>query len=79
MLHIKGLIFRQLFEAQSSTYTYLLACDETKEAILIDPVVDTAERDANLIKQMELNLKYGINTHCHAGNYFDCKICNLIT
>ena len=46
MASTKGLIFRQLFEKTSSTYSYLLADEETKEGILIDPVVETAERDA---------------------------------
>jgi hypothetical protein len=40
MYAVSALIFRQLFDAASSTYTYLLACSETKEAILIDPVLE---------------------------------------
>ena len=36
------MIFRQLFEPGSSTYTYLVACDETREAALIDPVIESA-------------------------------------
>ena len=62
------LIFRQLFEKESSTYTYLLACTETKEAILIDPVIETAERDSKLISELGLILKYAINTHLHADH-----------
>lgn len=46
MASTKNLIFRQLFEKTSSTYTYLLADATTKEGLLIDPVVETAERDA---------------------------------
>jgi sulfur dioxygenase len=46
MASTKNLIFRQLFEKTSSTYTYLLADATTKEGILIDPVIETAERDA---------------------------------
>lgn len=46
MASTKNLIFRQLFEKASSTYTYLLADATTKEGILIDPVIETAERDA---------------------------------
>ena len=61
-------IFRQLYEKESSTYTYLLADPETKEAILIDPVLETVDRDAKLIKEMGLNLKYTANTHCHADH-----------
>lgn len=64
----RPLIFRQLFEKESSTYTYILACPETKEAIIIDPVVETADRDEKIIKEMGLNLLYAINTHCHADH-----------
>jgi sulfur dioxygenase len=62
------LIFRQLFEKESSTYTYLLADPATKETVLIDPVVETAERDVKLLQEMGLKLTYAINTHCHADH-----------
>jgi hypothetical protein len=62
------IFFRQLFEKVSSTYTYLLACPETKIAILIDPVVETAERDAQIITELGFELKYALNTHCHADH-----------
>jgi sulfur dioxygenase len=62
------LIFRQLFEAESSTYTYLLADSVTKDALLIDPVLETVDRDAKLIKELGLNLKYMLNTHVHADH-----------
>ena len=39
------MIFRQLFEPQSSAYTYLIACEQTREAALIDTVLETADRD----------------------------------
>jgi len=68
LAHRNPLIFRQLFEARSSTYTYLLADAVTKEAILIDPVVDTAERDAQFIRDLGLTLKFGLNTHVHADH-----------
>lgn len=48
----------QLFDNISSTYTYLLADDTTKESIIIDPVLEQAERDAKLIKELGLKLKY---------------------
>jgi sulfur dioxygenase len=48
MLSANGLIFRQLFEKESSTYTYLLGDEASKDAVLIDPVLETAERDAQL-------------------------------
>ncbi|XP_060113854.1 persulfide dioxygenase ETHE1, mitochondrial isoform X1 [Heteronotia binoei] len=64
----QGLLFRQLFEAESFTYTYLLADPKTKEAVLIDPVLETAQRDTTLVKQLGLNLLYAVNTHCHADH-----------
>ena len=64
----QGLLFRQLFEAESSTYTYLLADETSREAILIDPVLETVERDAKLIHELGLNLKFVLNTHVHADH-----------
>ncbi|XP_042295454.1 persulfide dioxygenase ETHE1, mitochondrial [Sceloporus undulatus] len=64
----QGLLFRQLFESESFTYTYLLADTTTKEAVLIDPVLETAKRDSTLVKQLGLNLLYAVNTHCHADH-----------
>lgn len=60
MTHIGdvSLIFRQLFEKTSSTYTYLLADTETREAVLIDPVLETVDRDIKLIKDLNLKLLY---------------------
>jgi len=60
--------FRQLFDNETSTYTYLLADTTTKEAVLIDPVLELAERDAQLINDLGLTLKYGMNTHMHADH-----------
>ncbi|XP_030399325.1 persulfide dioxygenase ETHE1, mitochondrial-like isoform X1 [Gopherus evgoodei] len=64
----QGLLFRQLFEPVSCTYTYLLADLKTKEAVLIDPVLETAKRDAELVKELGLSLLYAANTHCHADH-----------
>lgn len=64
----QGLLFRQLFESVSSTYTYLLADTETKEAVLIDPVLETVDRDIKLIDELGLSLKIAVNTHCHADH-----------
>merc|ERR1712110_429929 len=61
-------IFRQLFDKDSSTYTYLLADPATKEAVLIDPVIDNSERDAKLVTEMGLTLKFVMNTHVHADH-----------
>jgi sulfur dioxygenase len=46
----------------------LLACEQTKDAVLIDPVIEQAERDATLIKDLGLNLKYAMETHVHADH-----------
>jgi len=50
--------FLQLYDNVTSTYTYLLADTTTKEAVLIDPVLELAERDAQLINDLGLTLKY---------------------
>ncbi|XP_071441182.1 persulfide dioxygenase ETHE1, mitochondrial isoform X2 [Hetaerina americana] len=60
--------FRQLFDRESCTYTYLLADVQSKEALIIDPVIELAERDAQLVKDLELTLKYAVNTHMHADH-----------
>ncbi|XP_047059082.1 persulfide dioxygenase ETHE1 homolog, mitochondrial [Lolium rigidum] len=66
----RRLLFRQLFEKESSTYTYLLAdiADPEKPAVLIDPVDRTVDRDLNLIKELGLKLIYAMNTHVHADH-----------
>jgi sulfur dioxygenase len=62
------LIFRQLFDQQSSTYTYLLADSTTREAVLVDPVFEQVRRDAALIEELGLHLLYTIDTHVHADH-----------
>ena len=62
------MIFRQLFEPQSSTYTYLVGCPKTGEAALIDPVLETVERDLAVLAELGLALKYTIETHIHADH-----------
>lgn len=61
-------VFRQLFDAESSTYTYLLGDIKSREAILIDPVLEKAERDVKLVEELGLKLKFAINTHVHADH-----------
>ncbi len=62
------LIFRQLFDQESSTYTYLLADDASHKAILIDPVFEQARRDLALIEELGLTLETVVDTHCHADH-----------
>lgn len=62
------MIFRQLFEPLSSTYTYLLGCEETGQAILIDPVIATMDRDVKELQRLGLTLAYSVDTHVHADH-----------
>jgi len=62
------MIFRQLFEPLSSTYTYLLGCEQTGQALLIDPVIVAMERDLALLQRLDLKLVYTIDTHVHADH-----------
>jgi len=62
------MIFRQLFDPETCTYTYLLADTQTGEAVLIDPVAEQVERDLRLINELNLNLVYCLDTHVHADH-----------
>jgi sulfur dioxygenase len=62
------MILRQLFDADSSTYTYLLADEETRQAVLIDPVLEQVERDLALIRELDLVLVHALDTHVHADH-----------
>ena len=62
------MIFRQLFEPLSSTYTYLLGCEETAQAILIDPVIVAIDRDLAEVQRLGLRLTYTLETHIHADH-----------
>jgi sulfur dioxygenase len=62
------MLFRQLFDQETSTYTYLIADEETKEALLVDPVLEQVEREIKLLKELGLNLCYTLETHVHADH-----------
>ena len=62
------MIFRQLFEPLSSTYTYLLGDESTGLAILIDPVIVSMDRDLGEISRLGLKLAYTLDTHIHADH-----------
>lgn len=61
-------IFYQLFEPESSTYTYIIGDNKTKEAAIIDPVISTVDRDLKLIDELGLHLIYVLDTHVHADH-----------
>ncbi len=62
------IILHQLFEAESSTYTYIIADKASKEAAIIDPVLETVDRDLKLINELGLRLMYVLDTHIHADH-----------
>ncbi|WP_341237476.1 MBL fold metallo-hydrolase [uncultured Limnobacter sp.] len=62
------MIFKQLFEPVSSTYTYLLGCEQTGQAVLIDPVVSAIDRDLAVVNELGLTLAYTLDTHIHADH-----------
>ncbi|MES9945224.1 MAG: MBL fold metallo-hydrolase [Candidatus Thiodiazotropha sp.] len=59
---------RQLFDPQSSTYTYLVWDGDSREAAIIDPVREQVERDVKLIGELDLTLKLALETHIHADH-----------
>lgn len=78
-----GIMFRQLIDKESSTYTYILGDEYTREAIIIDPVRENFDRDAQILNEMKLKLKYSLETHIHADhvtaaykmkNQFQCEL-----
>lgn len=62
------MIFRQLFDSESSTYTYLLASHQGGEALIIDPVIEHMAQYLTLINDLELKLVRAIDTHVHADH-----------
>ncbi len=65
---MKNFIFQQLFESESSTFTYILADAESGEALIIDPVLETVNRDLKLINELDLKLLCVLETHVHADH-----------
>ena len=62
------MLFRQLFDKSSSTYTYLIASAKGREALIIDPVLENVERYIQLLKELNLKLVKVIDTHIHADH-----------
>lgn len=64
----EAMIVRQLFDAETGTYTYLVADPDTRKAALIDPVLEQIERDLTLVRELDLDLAYVLETHVHADH-----------
>lgn len=64
----KNIIFHQLFENESFTYTYIVGDQSTREVVLIDPVIETFERDLKYISEWGYTLKFVLDTHIHADH-----------
>src|SRR6266849_2764580 len=62
------MIFRQLFDQTSGTYSYLLASRLGGEALIIDPVLEKVERYLQLIRELDLKLVKAVDTHLHADH-----------
>lgn len=62
------MLLRQLFDADTWTYTYLLADTQSQEGILIDPLREQIKRDLKLVEELEIDLKYVLDTHVHADH-----------
>ena len=62
------MLFRQLFDRSSCTYTYLIADRLSQEAALVDPVLEQVDRDLKLLSELNLKLKFCLETHIHADH-----------
>lgn len=62
------MIFKQLFDNKSSTYTYLIASAKGREAIIIDPVLENVDEYISHLKELDLKLVKVIDTHIHADH-----------
>lgn len=62
------MIFRQLFDPETSTYTYLLGDEASRQCVLIDPVLEQIDRDRTLVGELGLTLLFTLETHVHADH-----------
>ena len=62
------MIFKQLFDTKSSTYTYLISSGKGREALIIDPVIENVNEYINVLKELDLKLVKVIDTHIHADH-----------
>ena len=64
----KYMIFQQLFDEKSSTYTYVISSGEGREALIIDPVIEHTEKYIKILENLKLKLVKVIDTHIHADH-----------
>lgn len=80
-----GVFFRQLFDVNTSSFSYLIACQKTRQAVLLDSVNTKIDLYKRLIKEYELNLVYALDTHVHADHITGMSLlrenfgCQLVT
>ncbi len=68
LIILLDMIFKQLFDDKSSTYTYILASDKGREALIIDPVIEHTNKYLNVLDDLDLKLVKVIDTHIHADH-----------
>ena len=73
------MIFKQLFHKKSSTYTYIISSGKGREALIIDPVLESTKEYLNLLELLELKLVKVIDTHIHADHISGLKELNRQT
>jgi glyoxylase-like metal-dependent hydrolase (beta-lactamase superfamily II) len=73
------MLIRQLFDVETSTFTYLIADEVTREALLIDPVREHTARDLQLIDELGLRLRYVLETHVHADHVTGAGVISDLT
>ena len=62
------MIFRQLFDSVSGTYSYVIASRRVAEALIIDPVFEKVDRSVKLLQELDLRLVKAVDTHLHADH-----------
>ena len=62
------MIFEQLFDTKSSTYTYIISSGKGREALIIDPVIESTDKYIKILKNLDLKLVKVIDTHIHADH-----------
>ena len=75
MRYPRPVLLRQLFDARSSTYTYLLADEATREGVLIDTVFEQHTRDAALVRELGIKVLFTLETHVHADHVTGAWLC----